>query len=272
MQKISFLLIVCILFFSCKNANKEELKQEKIIQENTEAILSPEDEFTQRIENVHQKSIFMQKDAVQFDIELNFNGKKRLDATITMVPNSTKIRIDKKDGSSLIYDGSEVFLTPANADDKGARFDMFTWTYFFALPYKLNDNGTKWEVKGDQKLNDQTYDTARLTFNNDIGDSSKDWYVLYADKKSNRLYAAGYIVTFGNNDPEKAAEDSHAISYTNYEEIDGIPFATTWTYYEWTLDKGFTKQIGDATLSNIKFVSPAALFFQKPEDRKIIPL
>ncbi|NAS29722.1 hypothetical protein GTQ40_01950 [Flavobacteriaceae bacterium R38] len=275
MQKVFLTLILSSLVFaSCKQSEK---KEEAISVTSTSVdvetvTVTPEEKYTSGIEKAHKMNAFMEKDAIQFDIDLNFGGNDRLDAKITLVPNSTKIRIDKKDGSSLIYDGNEVYLSPADANDRGARFDMFTWTYFFALPYKLNDNGTKWSNLEKHSLEDHSYNTARLTFENNIGDAPDDWYVIYTDEKTNMLHAAGYIVTFGGNAVEKAEEEPHAIKYSNYTDVEGIPFATNWGYYNWTVENGFAGKIGDATISNIKFLSPEADFFKKPEDSKIIAL
>jgi len=47
--------------------------------------------------------------AVAFDIDLTFGGNPQFSGKITSLTNSTKIRIDKKDGTKLIYNGKDVF-------------------------------------------------------------------------------------------------------------------------------------------------------------------
>ncbi len=271
-MKKKLLILLSISLIACQNKSKEVSTEAETISETVETPVTNEERFTESIEKAHYKEDFTQKDAVQFDIYLNFGGANRLDATITMLTNSTKIRIDKKDGSSLLYNGKEVYLSPSETNERGARFDMFTWTYFFALPYKLNDKGTVWNLLDDLALEEKTYKAAKLSFEGSIGDAPDDWYVVYADKESNLVTAAGYIVTFGGNAVENAEKDPHAIKYSNYEKIDGVPIAKTWTYYEWTTENGFTNEIGDATLSNIKFITPEVNFFQKSIDSKEIKL
>lgn len=272
MKKI-FYFFLFLSFISCKNVT-EDKKNVTQVEDKPQEVQAgaSQDPFTSAIEETHKKTAFLEKEAIQFDIDINFGGKDRLDATITMLTNSTKIRIDKKDGSSLVYDGNEVYLAPSSANSQGARFDMFTWTYFFALPYKLNDKGTVWTENKELQLGDSSYQTAKLSFEKNIGDAPDDWYVIYADKNTNRLYAAGYIVTFGNNDVQKAEADPHAIEYKDYIEVENIPFATQWIYYGWTVSEGFTDQIGDASLTNIKFVNPEKTFFEKPENASVISL
>ncbi len=71
-----------------------------------------------------------------------------------------------------------------------------TWTYFFALPYKLCDPGTVWsDFAGTDVLNGGEYNTKKLTFSKSFGDSSEDWYILYSDKTTNLLAFVAYIVT-----------------------------------------------------------------------------
>ena len=79
----------------------------------------------------------------------------------------------------------KVYQTPADIDDVRNRFYIFTWSYFFLFPYKLGDPGTVWESYENNKLADKIFDTQKLTFKNDVGDSPDDWYIVYADPKSN---------------------------------------------------------------------------------------
>ncbi len=283
MKKITLLLIT-VVTFSCAKNKKEEDKTTEVITENKEAIpvepdggiggeaMSITEVHVKTIEDAHKKEEFLKHKAVQFDIDLTFGGKQRLDATITMLTNSSKIRIDKKDNSKLIFDGEKVLLIPSDASEKGARFDMFTWTYFFGLPYKLNDPGTKWELEEMRPLNEVDHQTARLTFDQGTGDAPDDWYVIYSDTKDNILKAAAYIVTYGQDSSKKAEEDPHAIEYKEFKNVENIPFATKWEFYGWTNEKGMTDKLGEATISNITFIEEESSIFEIPEDVKEIKL
>ncbi|WP_299609250.1 DUF6503 family protein [uncultured Aquimarina sp.] len=281
MKRISLALItLCLL--ACDQKKKEE----KVVPEVKEEIeqipveadggigdgaLSITDHFIKSIEKAHKKEKFLKHKAISFDIKILFNGKEHLEGKITMLTNSSKIRIDKKDNSTLVYDGEKVFLYPADANDQGARFDMFTWTYFFGFPYKFSDPGTKWEMQEDRKLGDKTHSTAKLTFEDGIGDAPDDWYVIYADPDAKLLQAAAYIVTFGSDgDISKAEADPHAIQYKDFKPVDGILFATAWEFYGWTAEKGMTDKLGEATISNITFIEDEGNLFDDPGNSKII--
>ncbi len=280
-MKNLWLAILAITLISC-NQNKKQDNQ--TTDKDTEVIpvepdggigdggLSIENVFVKSIEKAHKKDQFLKHKAVSFNAHIFFGGKEHLNGKITMLTNSTKIRIDKKDESKLIYTGEQVFLCPEDANEKGARFDMFTWTYFFGLPYKLSDPGTKWELKNPKPLNGVEHQTAKLTFEKGIGDAPDDWYVLYSDNQ-NVLQAAAYIVSFGSNgDTSKAESDPHAIHYKGFKMIDGIPFATQWEFYGWTEEKGLTDKLGEATITDITFLNEEGTIFETPDNAKEIKL
>ncbi|MDH7446886.1 DUF6503 family protein [Aquimarina sp. 2201CG14-23] len=282
MKRILITLLSIGILSSCNQNNKEDNKETKVeVSEEITPVepnggigngaLSISDHFTKSIEKTHKKDKFLSHKAVSFDINIIFNGKEHLDGKITMLTNSSKIRIDKKDESTLIYDGEKIYLYPADANDKGARFDMFTWTYFFGLPYKLSDPGTKWEMQEDRKLNNIAHSTAKLTFEAGTGDAPDDWYVIYADPVAKSLQAAAYIVTYGSDgDTSKAEEDPHAIRYKEFTNVNNIPFATKWEFYGWTSEKGMTDNLGEATISNITFLDNEVQLFDGPENAKVI--
>lgn len=235
--------------------------------------LSITNHYINTIEKSHKKDAFLKHKVVSFDFKVSFGGKERLDCKITMLTNSTKVRIDKKNGDQLIYNGDQVFLSPSDANEKGARFDMFTWSYFFAFPYKLDDPGTKWELGNLKEINKVEFQTAKLTFEKGTGDAPDDWYIIYTDTKDNLLEAAAYIVTYGSDgDTAKAEADPHAIHYQDFITIEDIPFATTWKFYGWTETDGFTDQLGEATLSNITFMDNEGTLFEVDQEAKIIKL
>lgn len=274
-MKNLILILSIFAFIGCKEDQKNEKTNEEVIMTEPDGgigngAVSPASAFAQGIESAHNKEDWSANKAVSFDISLNFGGQERLRGKVTTLTNSAMVRIDKNDNTQLIYDGKQVYLCPATADAKGARFDMFTWQYFFSLPFKLTDPGTRWEQMESMKMDNNTYDLGKLSFEANVGDAPDDWYVLYQERETGLLHAAGYIVTFGSGDQEKAAQDPHAIVYSNYKVVDGVPIATKWTFHKWSLKDGFGEKLGEATLSNIVFFNAEDKLFEKPENSKII--
>lgn len=258
MKKLLLLLIITSLT-SCKQNNRQE-------SENGEDAAST---FVKSIEAMHNKSSWDDKDAVAFDIELSFNGEQRLDARITSLTNSSQVRVEKKDGTILFYNGEQMFLHPNDAEANSARFDVFAWQYFFALPYKVSDPGTKLEVLEQKRMMGNILKRARLTFDENTGDSPDDWYLLYQESDTGLLHAAAYIVTLGKN-IEEAEKNPHAIIYRDYVVESGIPVSTRWTFHNWSEEDGFGEQIGEAVISNISFPNADDALFEEPANSRVL--
>ncbi|MEQ9261722.1 MAG: DUF6503 family protein [Owenweeksia sp.] len=216
--------------------------------------------FAKTLEEAHQKEEFLKKEAIQFDLVLNFGGNERLNGTLTLLTNSSKGRIDYKDGSIIIYDEDKLYFSP-EIDAERVSFTAYTWSYFFLMPYKLTDPGTRWKDFGDKELKGKMYDVQKLTFDPGTGASPDDWYIVYRDPNTKLLHSAAYIVTAGKS-REEAEKDPHAIEYLNYEEIEGIPIATAWNFWAWRSGQGFTKKLGNAQLSRVRFTQLNQDFFE----------
>jgi len=264
-MKNIYLLLFVLAFISCKNEPKNTSEEiEKTSTEEKE--INPALNLAETISTTHHQQDFFNNEAVAFDIAINFGGKERLKGRVTMLTNSTKIKIEKEDGTTLVFNGEEVFLYPEENNYDGARFDMFTWPYFFAMPFKLTDEGTKWQEKRELKLDSTAYHSAKLTFKNNVGDAPDDWYVIYADKRTHLLKAAAYIVTFGK-DVATAEENPHAIVYDRYFTVKSVPVAKYWKFYNWNEEQGiYGEPIGDAEISKLNYLSADQANFDVPEN------
>ncbi|MFT5618349.1 MAG: hypothetical protein ACI85I_001582 [Arenicella sp.] len=262
-----FTLSLFVVLTACKQENKTvEVEKKEISVTKEISRPAPANGLVGKMETAHKVADFYKNEMVSFDLELYFGGKLRLDGTILSATNSGKIKMLKKDGSSVLFDGEKIWLDSKDSTYKAsrARFDIFTWQYFFALPYKLSDKGTKWELLGDKKLTDKNYPAGKMTFESGTGDAPDDWYVVYANEE-NLITGAGYIVTFGGTPAEKAVESAHAITYSNYEMTNNIPFATEWGFYNWSEAEGLKGEpIGSAKVKNIKFLTKEEADFSKP--------
>ena len=247
-----FILIISLL--SCREDTKNNISAD----------------FIDSIEKAHKKTAFLEHEAIRYHLDLSFNGKERFKGRISFLTNSAKVRLDYDNGMQLIYDGKQVFQSPDTIQYAKARFDMFTWSYFFALPYKLKDAGTHISATDKDTLNNHIYTSAKLTFDSGTGDSPKDWYMIYKNDSTDLIKAAAYIVTL-NKSLNQAEENPHAIRYENYLLKNNIPMASKWTFWEW--EKGsLTKKIGEGSISEIQFFRPRKSYFEPPQSSKIISL
>lgn len=205
--------------------------------------------FVEEIENQHKLKKFQKYDWIAFDIKLQFGGKERLNGRVYSKTNSSMMRLDYSDGTRLIFDGQKVYSNKKPKSEQSAIFDLFTWQYFFVAPYKFSDPGTVWDYNGSAQLQNTDYETAKLSFAPGTGVSHRDWYLVYADENST-LQAMAYIVTLGKSTDE-ANQEPHAITYTAYETVRGIPFASEWKFWDWSAEAGLAAQLGEAQISNI---------------------
>lgn len=270
-MKIQFLLVLmALLIVACQNNETTTVegttnKIETEINTASPETVEVDNPVVAAVEQAHYKAAFLAKNAVQFDMTLMFGGKERLKGQLTFSTDSKQGRIDLENGKSIYYSGNDVYYSPDFENDKRIRFDAYTWGYFFLFPYKLSDPGTIWLDYENSQLGEQEYHTQKLTFKAGTGDDPDDWYILYADKTSNLIHCAAYIVT-ANKTQEEAEKDPHAIEYADYIEVEGIPIAQEWKFWGWQAEEGLTKQLGEAKLKNIRFIKPEEDFFRAPAD------
>lgn len=133
---------------------------------------------------------------------------------------------------------------------------------------KLDDPGANLVVQQPRPLDGKPHETAKLTFDAGVGDAPDDWYILYRDPESHLLKAMAYIVTYGKS-VEEANKEPHAITYHDFEEVEGVKIPMTWKFWLWSEEKGVHgDQLGAVRLSTVKFVTPSATAFSRPDDAK----
>ncbi len=267
MRKIFWAALACLAVACSKPEPKEQ--QSVAEQPKAEATVLP---LVAQLEKAHQKAAFLQKKAISFDLKLLFRGKERLNGTLEMTTNSAHVKLTDGKGHRLYFDGTDVYLFPADTTYKSARFDALTWSYFFAVPFKLSDAGTHWESLGTLPFEKNELSAAKLTFDSGTGDSPDDWYIAYQNDSTGLLEGLAYIVTFGDTPVEKAETSPHAIRYTHYQIVQGIPLATQWSFFDWNKSTGIAAQLGSAQLSNFRFFEPEASHFDVPSEAQKVPL
>jgi hypothetical protein len=271
MKSSASIFFIVLLVIACNVKTEHHKTVEVKVHKHTHE--KPVPGAIEALTKAHNLEAFSSKEVIAFDIELYFRGNLRLDGTIYSRTNSTRVLVEKNDGSKLFFDGSEVYISPDSADTKGVRFDALTWQYFALAPFKFKDEGTNWKQNDLLPLDSgkQKQPTLKLTFGEDIGDAPDDWYIVFQYPETHLLKGMAYIVTFGNTPQEKAEKNPHAIVYDDYEQIDSVQMATTWSFHNWNFETGLGEQLGKATISNIRFMQETDDLFAI-EDKKLVPL
>lgn len=244
-------------------------------QPTSSAPATPVGDFVEPIQAAHGLPAWRARQAIQADIKVEFGDQVVLAGTLLFETWVGRVRIERTDGAVLVFDGQDAWVWPADAKADAARFDLLTWPYFVAAPMKLADPGTHITQLDPMPLRDnEILPAARLTFDSGVGDSPDDWYVLYRDPRNGHLVAMAYIVTYGGKDLQEAQKEPHAITYGDFETIDGVTISTRWQFWLWDANKGIHGEpLGRAQLSRVRFVDrPDPSSFGKPCGAKLAPL
>jgi len=226
----------------------QKVDSEESKAEAAEALETPK--IISQIEQAHKREDWYQEELISFDLSLKFGGKQRFKGNIQMTPDGGLVRMEDS-SKVMIWDGEQAWIAPDTIEYQRARFDVLTWSYFFAAPYKFSDPGTNINAIEERPLTGKSYPSFKLTFGENVGDSPDDWYVVYQDRESDLLVGMAYIVTYSKSQ-DKAEEDPHMITYELYQKMASYPIASQWKFWSWNQEGELKKQLGEANISNFK--------------------
>ena len=235
------------------------------------ALAEPSEEFVTAVESAHGATAWPKGQALRADFTIRF-GDKSWEGTFTVDRDMSLVRLDAKDGTTVVFDGKEVWMTPPDSKFSGPRFWIFTPPYFALLPFKLRDNGAHLASVGSKAIDGAPYDVAKLTFAAGTGDAPDDWYLLFRDPKTGRLDATAYIVTYAR-DAAKSALEPHILRYLDFKTVDGVTLSTRWQFFNWNEGQGqHGGMLGEWTMANVKFVPATPATFQRPDEARVVPM
>src|SRR5699024_628216 len=169
---------------------------------------------------------FNQKEAVRLKLKVyDQSNKEKLNARISFMTDMSKVKVEKNDGTTLIFaDNKSVLFPNSNAYDQ-AESDLWTWVNLLALPYKLTRPGTVWEGKSKDSLAGNRYDTAKIKFKNLDNRPQQDWFVIYVAPKTGFLKAVGF-----SENSVKKQRYPEVITYEDFISVKHIAIAKNWVF------------------------------------------
>lgn len=159
-------------------------------------------------------------------------GKNGVETHTISLPDR-KTKIESKDWS-IGYDGKGVWLLKHDLGYEGNPvFYHNLMFYFYAMPFVIADPGTNYETVAPTELDGKLYNGLKVSFDNGVGDSPKDEYILYFDPETNIMGWLAYTVTFMD---QKKSNDWHYIKYDKWQDVNGLllPEKLTW----WNVEDG----------------------------------
>lgn len=228
--------------------------------------------FPERIAQAHGIDAWRNQEGLTGRLLLAFEGQPPLELRFAHEVHGGRARMETADGTVLVWDGRHAWVSPSASPMPMARFHLLSWPYFLAVPFKLGDPGVQLGEPAAGTLRGKSYSTSRMTFAPGTGDAPDDWYVVYADPQTHRLEALAYIVTYGQS-KAKAEEDPHAITYHDFQRVDGVLVPHEWRFWSWNASAGIHGQpLGRGVLSNLDFAPLEPNAFARPQDAREDPL
>ena len=229
------------------------------------------------IEAIHRADLVAAAGGITANFDIDFGGSDFVAGRMAFTPSLSHIRMELDDGGTIIYREGEVTVEPADyrrAAGPDSRFHVVTWPYFMALPYKLRDPGSSLKPADIQPLEPNLLAPAlKLTFGDGVGDAPDDWYLIFTGGED-QIHAAAYIVSYGA-DGEKLAEAEAKPSIIRYADpvhVDGVPFATRWSFHFWDPTDGMSPEPkGVGVLSDIELGPIDESQFEPAADARTIP-
>lgn len=155
------------------------------------------------------------------------------------------------------YDGENVWVTPGldKSPSQNPRFYHNLWFYFASIPFVFTDDGVNASDMEPVEIGGKPYNRIKVTFENEIGASPRDQYILYTHPKSHLLQMINYSVTFFD---EAKGDQFNALVYNNFEEFQGLLLPTLLTGYTWS-NQNLGQKRYETYLSDYKFSNEAPL-------------
>jgi len=174
----------------------------------------------------------------------------------------------------LGFDGNNAWVQPsleAFPYDYSPRFYTSTYFYFFAMPFVLADDGVIASDADTATIDGTDYRVTEIRYEDNVGDSPDDVYVVYTNADTGELGLVRFSVTYGDRAP---SEPNTALVYTDFATDNGITLPVEGRYHAW--DDG---DLGDPlgpqfALSDLTFSTnaPDPDLFAQPNSAEVAPL
>lgn len=167
------------------------------------------------------------------------------------------------------FDGANVWIAPDSLDASRARFYHNLYFYFYAMPFVVGDPGVFYEDVEPKDFLGKSLNGVKVSYGDGIGDSPKDYYIVWYDPTTYKMEWLMYTVTFRSGE---AHENYNLIKYDQWAEVEGLNLPTTIQWYVYK-DGEIGEMRNEATFENIQLsvTAPSDDLFVMPEGAKIAP-
>lgn len=144
------------------------------------------------------------------------------------LPDRRTVIVSK--GWSIGFDGGDVWLSEKeentyNGDPVFYHNLMF---YFSAMPFVLADTGIEYSEVKATEIDGTVFEGVKIRFEQDVGYSPKDEYIVYYEPESYQMAWLAYTVTKGS---DSTSSDWHYVKYDEWQQISGLTVPKRLTWY-----------------------------------------
>jgi len=254
MKKTFILFVSILIFISCKNDSKKEIKKQEVT-------VLKKAVFPAELEKVFEKHGGI--DTWRKAKILSFNKGEE----VHTVDLQTRKTVINTPNYSLGFDGKEVWLDEEKEGSYNGNpaFYYNLYFYFYAMPFVLADDGIIYEKVDGITFEDVTYPGYKISYKANVGTSPDDNYIIYYNPKTFQMEWLAYTVTFNS---KKSSDRYNIIKYNKWKNVNGIILPKEITWYKKD-EKGMpTEAARPATVFSLPLVSQGKLadtFYEKPK-------
>ena len=142
----------------------------------------------------------------------------------TLVDLQHRFTLIESENQTVGFEGEYVWVNPPikNADQQRLRYNLMF--YFYAFPFVVGDPGVYYESLPAKILNGIPYNAVKVSYEEGVGDSPKDNYIILSDQETNRMEWLLYTATFGG---QETKDQYSLIRYTGWQEQGGVWLPTS---------------------------------------------
>jgi hypothetical protein len=226
------------------------------------------------VEKAHGGAAWHARSALQCEVSMTC-GEQTLAGTLAFQINGQGIRLQLRDGTTLVTDGTTTWVTPASSALKPGEASrlLHTFKVFAAAPLLLKARGMKQTAYRTLHFMGENADAFRLALSPGMSAAAGEggWCMAYAEQRSHRLKGfANIALPFAPPaDHQTDVKPAYTIAYTSMQTIEEVVLPAEWTFYEWTEAAGAKGQaFASGKSEQAQFVRLNEDAFARPEDAR----
>ncbi len=211
-----FFIILMAIITSCKN---DKTLQNESFTTNSNSDKLKDNSYPENVFKIFETHGGYENWESMQSLSFGISNENGVETTTTHL--KTRQELIDNPNFQIGFDGHDVWLI--NKGDfeykRNPRFYKGLMFYFYAMPFVLGDQGIFYSEVKPLEFEGKTYPGILISYDNGIGDSPEDQYILYFNKDTYNMEWLSYTVTFGKNQKSK---DFHFIRYDRWQDVNGL--------------------------------------------------